>query len=192
MSRNAKIILGIAAAGLLLCACGAIATFGALGSFGYALLRANEPGPAQVGSVASRIADFQVPAGYQPEAVAELAGILLVSYAPGDGHSHIMFVQAPASLPVDQATLEQYAQEAAPKRGYDRNTRSKIVGQKQATIRGQAVTLVIGEGTNSEGQAYRTLTGVFQGKGGPALVSVEQPVSRWNQSTVDEFIASIR
>ncbi len=66
-----------------------------------------------------------------------------------------------------------------------------VAWQSLGTIRGQAVTLVTGQGVNSDGQAYRTVTGTFQGKGGPALLSVESPASSWNQDAVDRFIASI-
>ena len=54
-------------------------------------------------------------------------------------------------------------------------------------MRGQATTLVLSEGTNTSGQPYRTLTGVFQGKGGPALLSVEAPLSKWNHTDVVAF-----
>jgi hypothetical protein len=66
------------------------------------------------------------------------------------------------------------------------------VGTSQATVRGQPVTFVISEGTNSAGQAYQQMTGVFQSKGGLALLTVEKPTSRWHQATIDTFIASIR
>ncbi len=145
-----------------------------------------------INATSSAIADFTLPSGYSPEATAEIAGYRFVSYAPGDGHSHIQFVQAPASAHVDQATLEGYLQQAADSRGYDATTHSRVVGSRQATIRGQAVTLVVGEAINHDGQPFRTLTGVFVGKGGTALVSVESPVSSWNQEAVDQFIASIR
>ncbi len=145
-----------------------------------------------VNATSSTIADFTLPAGYKPEATAEIAGYRFVSYAPGDGHSHIQFVQAPAGASVDQAALEGYLQQAADSRGYDATTRSQVVGSRQATIRGQTVTLVVGEALNHDGQPFRTLTGVFAGKGGTALVSVESPVSSWNQEAVDQFIASIR
>ncbi len=191
MSRNAKIITGIAAALLFVCVCGAVAALGVLGSFGAAIGRAVESDPAQVQTAASRIADFEVPPGYKSEASIDLGGYLFVSYSPGDGHSHIMFVQAPAAANLDQAALEQYAQQAASSRGYNRHTRSQVIGQQKATIRGQSVTLVVQEGTNSDGEPYRSLTGIFRGKGGPALLSVEAPISGWNQAEVEAFLASI-
>lgn len=189
MSRQAKLVFGVGATLLFVCVCGTIALFSALGG---AIGRGVELDPAQVTAAASRIADFQLPPGYKPEVTIDLGGYLFVSYAPGGGHSHIMFVQAPASANVEQATLEQYAQQATQNRRYDPHTRMQVVGQQQATVRGQAVTLVMSEGTNSDGAAYRTLTGVFQGKGGLALLSVEAPLSNWNQTQVEAFLASTR
>lgn len=191
MSRNAKIVTGIAGALLLLCVCGAVAAIGVLGSLGTRVARAVDLNPVQVESDASRIADFELPAGYTSEGAINIAGFLIVSYSPGDKHSHIVLVQAPANAHLDQAELEQYAQQAAAQRGYNRQTRSQVVGQQKATIRGQSVTLVIQEGTNSDGEAYRSLTGSFPGKGGTALVSFESPISRWDQAVVDAFLASI-
>jgi hypothetical protein len=192
MSRNAKIIIGVVGALVLVCVLGAIATFAIVGSLGFAVARTVETNPAQVSVAANHIADFDLPSGYQPEASIDFGGYVFVSYAPRDGHSHIMFVQAPASANLDQAALEQYVQQAAQTRGYNRQTRTQVVGQRQATICGQAVTLVVQEGTNSDGAANRSLSGVFRGKGGPTLVSVESPISRWNQEEVDAFLASIR
>ncbi len=192
MSRNTKIVIGIAGSLLLLCACAGFIALGALGSLGMTVARNVSTSPVKVQELAGNIADFQLPANYSAEASFALGGYSFVSYAPGDGHSHIQMVQAPASVQVDQTTLEQYAQQANPNVRRDRYSQVRTVGQTQATIRGQTVTLVISEGTNRDGELYRTMTGVFQGKGGPTLLSVESPVSTWDQAEVDSFIASIR
>jgi len=36
------------------------------------------------------------------------------------------------------------------------------------------------------------VTAAFQGKGGPALLVISEPITRWSQETVETFIASIR
>ncbi len=192
MSRNGKIILGIVAVLVLMCICGVMSVFGLLAAVGNTIYQAVETSPAAISVSSGSIADFELPTGYKPEAAVNFGGFHFVSYTPGDGHSHIMFVQASPSVHVDTATLEQYAQQAEENRGYNARARNRVVEHKQVTIRGQAVTLVIGEGVNSAGQAYRTMSGTFQGRGGPAFVGVEQPVSRWNQAEVDAFLASIR
>ncbi len=192
MSRNAKIVIGIVCSVLLLCACVGFVALGALGSLGTIVASAVTTNPAAVEGAAGQIAEFQLPAGYRSEASLSLGGYTFVSFAPGDDHSHIQMVQAPASVKVDEATLDQYAQQANPNVRRDRYSQVRTVGQSQATIRGQNVTLLISEGSNRDGQLYRTMTGVFQGKGGPTLLSVESPVSTWDQAQVDAFIASIR
>lgn len=69
--------------------------------------------------------------------------------------------------------------------------RIAVVGTRQATIRGQGITLQVGEGINSEQQPYRELTGVFQGKNGQVLLSLSAPTSHWDPAVVDAFQASI-
>jgi hypothetical protein len=169
-----------------------VTTFGVLGSLGYAVGSAVETNPERVAVAAAQIADFNLPSGYRSEATINLGGFIFVSYAPGDGRSHILLVQAPRSIPVDQAALEQVTQQALANQGRDHRAHTQVVGQMKATIRGREVTLVLSEGTNSSGQAYRVLTGVFEGKGGPTLLSIESPVARWDQAVVNAFVTSIR
>lgn len=192
MSKNTKIILGIGIGLLVMCVCGALATFGALSWFGIAIGQQFEPNPEKVAQIASKIADFKLPPGYTTEYGIEVADFALASYSPGDDHSHIMFIQMPPDSKVDQVTLERQMTQVTQPRSRNRPSNLTAVGTTQATVRGQAVKFAISEGTNSEGQAYRQMRGMFQGKGGLALLMVEEPTSRWNQATVDAFIASIR
>jgi hypothetical protein len=72
------------------------------------------------------------------------------------------------------------------------NREMVVVDEIPATIMGQPVTLVVSEGRNHDGQLYRQVDGMFEGKGGQALVVISGPVQTWDQTVVDEFIASIR
>ncbi len=192
MSKNTKIILGIVIGLLVVCVCGGVATFGALTWFGVTVGQQFEPNPEKVAQIASKIADFKLPPGYTTEYGIEVADFALASYSPGDDHSHIMFIQMPPDSKVDQVTLERQMTQVTQPRSSKRPTKLTMVGASQVTVRGQSVKFVISEGTNSEGQAYRQMRGMFQGKGGLVLLTVEEPTSRWNQATVDAFIASIR
>ena len=73
----------------------------------------------------------------------------------------------------------------------DRYTRVNIVETRTVTMRGKEVPMVVGEGINSENQDFREVTALFEGRGGPALVSIISPVDQWDWETVDAFIASI-
>ena len=142
----------------------------------------------KVVSVAAEIADFDLPAGYQPEFSASLEGYTLVSYNPGDGHSHLYLIQSEKES--DGEKLASMVEQIAPG-SYDPQTRMTVIETRPVTVRRQEVTLVISEGVTSEGETYHQVTLAFQGKGGPALLMLSEPVTSWNQQTVDAFIASI-
>lgn len=141
--------------------------------------------------VAASIADFQLPEDYKAEYSLSLAGFTIVAYNPGDDHSHLFFVQAPADYKEDQARLEEALRQAQTGKK-DRDTRMTVVEKRQVSIRGQETTLVISEGVNSSDQQYREATATFQGKNGPALVVISEPVSRWDDARINQFIASIQ
>ena len=145
--------------------------------------------PADVSSAASEIADFTPPAGYSSEFTASLLGYTVAAYNPGDGHSHLYMIQSEKES--DSEKLADMLAELAPG-SRDSNTRLTVVENRPALIRGQEATLVISDGVNSDGDSYRQVTAAFQGKGGPALLVLSEPVDRWDQSAVDAFIASIQ
>ncbi len=155
------------------------------------LLAGCQQKPGDVVHQAAQIADFTPPEGYQPEMAFEMNGYSIVSYNPGDGHSHLYLVQAPASEDITPEKLEaMLSQEKTGQK--DRTTRLTVVEKRTATIRGQAVSLVISEGTNSHGDAYRQATTAFQGKGGLAMLVLEEPTSRWDDARLNQLIASIQ
>lgn len=145
--------------------------------------------PKDVLSAASAIADFEPPAGYTAEFTASLLGYTVAAYNPGDGHSHLYLIQSENEA--DAEKLDDMLTELVPGSS-DPNTRLTVIENRAATIRGQEVTLVVSDGTNSEGDPYRQVTAAFQGKGGPALLVLSEPIERWDQSAVDAFITSIQ
>lgn len=156
-----------------------------------ALIGCGKAGSANTADTASQIADFTLPDGYQAEYGIKLAGYAMASYNNGDGHSHLYLIQAPKDSNADQAKLEEMMGQAETGKK-DRTTRMTVVEKRDATIRGKATTLLISEGTNGDGDPYREATAVFDGKGGPALVVIEEPISTWDDAKVEQFIASIK
>lgn len=142
----------------------------------------------KVASTAAEIAGFNLPAGYRPEFSASLKGYTLVSYNPGNGHSHLYLIQSKKDS--DREILGSMVNQIAPG-SYDPQTRMTIIETRSITVREQEVTMIISEGVTAEGEAFRQVMVAFQGNGGPALVLLSEPVARWNQERVDAFIASI-
>ncbi len=189
---NSKIVLGIVIGMMLVCLVGGVAAFALVRSAGRALAGSVQSSPAQVAAVASGIADYDLPAGFGNAYATQAAGFSLVAYTGDDGYSHIFLFQLPAYITLDQAELERQAQQATQPRSHNRPPRMETVDRRQVIVRGQEVSLVVSEGVNSDGLAYREMSGIFQGKGGQALVTIAGLVETWDQAEVDAFLASIR
>jgi hypothetical protein len=141
--------------------------------------------------IAAQIADYQVPEGYSEQYAVELAGYQLVSLVGPTPNCHLFLAQAPADADIDIDELQRQAREMNGDQKVElKNVR--VVEQRPVAIRGQQVTLLVGEGVNSDEKLYREVTAVFTGKNGPALVSISSPFEEWDWASVDEFLASIQ
>ena len=141
-----------------------------------------------VAKAAAQIAAFELPPGYEPEFGLHALGYTVVAYNPGDDRSHLYLIQSEEAA--GGAALERVLQELVPG-SQDAKTRMTVREQRPFTLRDQPVTLIISTGTNGAGEAIQQLTTLFQGKNGPVLLVLSEPVARWNQATIDTFLASI-
>jgi len=187
--NTGRVILVLAAGMLGVCLCFAAVGFIAVRSTGWILGRALEGDPVAVAEAGSRIADYEVPAGFDEGYAADLAGFSLVGYTGADEQSHIYLFQMPAGLSLDQMEMEEQL-----RRGTGENEWIDLteVSREPCEIRGQQTTLIIGEGVNGDNVPYRTASALFEGKGGQALVNISMPSASWDQAVVDEFIESLR
>ena len=69
-------------------------------------------------------------------------------------------------------------------------TNMHYVGTRQVTIKGQPTELSISEGGLGAG-TVRQATGVFDGKGGLAMVMIIGNVDAWDWAVFDQFCESI-
>jgi predicted GH43/DUF377 family glycosyl hydrolase len=174
------------AALLLACAAGGLAAC----SGGQPVQRAVVTDPEKLAEVGRSIADYQLPPEYQPQFGMQFLGFSLVVFTR-DEDQHIMLMQFPAAAGLSQVEMEQELRQVSQREtGELRDMR--VVGRQEVTIKGEEVVLVISEGTDAQGQAYRMLSGIFQGRGGPTLLWMAGPVGNWDQAALDGFIASIR
>ena len=192
MNIMAKIIAGFIAGSIILCLL--------IGSAGMILMRSMSVRavgqslplePERVSGISATIAEYELPADFGEAYASQIAGFDLVIYNGRDGHSHVYFFQLPPGMQVNLDEIErQFDQVSGEPKIADRQT--KIVDQIPVTIRGQQTTLIVSEGINSQGQAFRQVSAVFQGNGGQALVVFERPATNWDQAEIDTFLASIR
>lgn len=139
--------------------------------------------------LASKIADFDVPEGYVSEFSAEMSGYTLATYKGTTDPSHLYLIQSEKEA--DGAELERMLTELAPGSS-NPDTRMTVVENRPVSVRGQDVTMIISDGTNHEGAAYRQATVAFEGKGGPALIVLSESLELWNDEVVAAFLASIQ
>jgi hypothetical protein len=192
MNNTLKVVLGFLAGAVLSCVAIAVLGFVFFGAVTRSVLRNVQASPGEAEQVAQEIADFTIPDGYAPVVASRFAHFELVGYNGPDGRSHIYLFQLPPAIHVDQAELERQFQNSAGNPGQANGREMKVIEEQAVTIRGEATTLVISEGTNGSGQLYRSANAVFTGKDGQALLSFSGLTTTWDQATIDSFIASMR
>jgi hypothetical protein len=150
--------------------------------------------PTQAAAVAGDIATWDVPPGYEQVGM-DFFGFNMVfleeQNSPAGGQL-IMIMQFPRESNIDEEQMEQQMNRAMGSQFNRQGLDLKLVDQTTATIRDEEVTLNIREGSDSEGNQLRQMTGVFTGNGGPALLMVIAPQDRWDQELIDTFIQSIQ
>jgi len=192
MSRGARAALILTAILLFLCCVGGLG----LTLLGTRLIgRVFITNPDRVRAVGQQIADYDVPADYEEMLAMNVMGIKMVaigSTTPSPSFMMIVLMQFPRGLGVTQEEMERQIEQAMARQGGLGDADMTIVGQEETTIKGEPVTLTVREGTTGGGEHLRQMSGLFPGKGGPAMVMVIGETAVWDQPAVDLFIASIR
>jgi hypothetical protein len=195
MSRNTKIILGIVVAVIVVCVvtAGVVTLVGVIAARNVvsSVQENMDKDPAQVEQTAAKIASFEPPAGFAPAFSMDLAGVVWVYYEGPTSSSHLMIVNLPSGTHVDPDGLQRDFQKYGVP-GMDETMNIQATSERLVTIAGQDVTVQVAEQTNSSGEQYHLEMCVFEGKSGPVLISINTPLSVWDQADVDAFYASIR
>jgi hypothetical protein len=192
MSGTTKVILGIIIGLVIVCLATAAGGVLLFRSAGRAIGQSLESDAGQAVEIASKIAEYQLPEDFQNVMSMDVGGFSMVAYTGTDKHSHIYFFQMPKGVHVNEEDMAGKVEVVLPDDWNGRRSKAQIVDHVQGTIAGQDVTLVITEGTNHEGQAFRQVGTSFDGKNGQTFVVFSRPTSTWDQVEVDAFLASIK
>ncbi|MGB7875624.1 MAG: hypothetical protein WBL25_14670 [Anaerolineales bacterium] len=197
MDKTTKTVLIVIGSILVLCACTGIAVFATgLWTFSRVAHVAEQSvsvSPEAAVRVGGEIADYEVPEGFGSPVSVHIGDMTLLRYTTQNENSYILLAQFPEGTSVNVEEMLRLMEEGSgDPNSVWYSTETTRIEQKPLTIRGQATTLNISEGTSSEGITYRYATARFEGKGGPALVMVASPLGEWDIELVEEFISSIR
>lgn len=197
MSRNAKIVLGIVGGLFAFCCC---ITVGAALLIPVAVQRVAESGVAEGiadGVDASEtIVDYELPDGYSEQGNFSVFGLVkMVIIAPDNNQEmFIMLMQLPAGLPLDEETMRQQMEQTLIQQGWQQGSIDfEVVSTEQGEVNGESAVFTTLEGTDTNGAAVRQLTGIFTANdGGSAMVMIAGSVDGWDETAVNQFLASIR
>lgn len=139
--------------------------------------------------VADQIAGYELPEGYSEQFAADAFGYEVISMVGPIPSCHIYLVQTPEKDKADIEKMQAQAQSVTADK--DRPEDMQLVEERTVTIRGMEVTLLVQEGINSDGDGYRDVSALFDGRNGPALVSISSPSGIWDWDLVNNFLASI-
>ena len=182
-------MLGVVAA---LCICAAIVGYISLNYLGKKVGQAIQTDPAQVAQVADKIADFDLPPGYDLAMSMSFVGYDVVIITPSGSSANattIMLMQTAGLSGADPEQLQQQMQQAMQQQT-GQSGPTVVVETRQETIRGQQVTVTISE-TQSQGFTLRQLMTFFEGKNGLVILMIQGPAQSWDEKVIEDFLQSI-
>jgi hypothetical protein len=190
-NRNILIALGAA---VLFCICVCGVAFVAFRKFGEQISRQieNSDNPAQVESVRSKIASYNVPPGYTEQMALELGMYRMLALVPDDpAKPLIMLMGYNQGLGVDSQQMQQQLQRSLEQQANTPGLTWTTVEERAMTIRGQEILVVVREGATEDGLTMRQMMLAFEGENGTVIVMAQGDAANWDQGLLDDFLESI-
>jgi len=188
-SKTILIILGV----LMLCCCVVVGGgyWAITNGFEYFADSIIVDDPAEIQHVADQLADYQLPAGYHEEFVMDLFGIKALFITHSSTNSVIMMMQFNENLFGDVEQAREQFQDTFLQQFQGEAITFTPTGQQQVIIRGQETTLLIYEGSDSDGNQYEQWVTVFDGKNGTVMLMIYGAEGSLNQTELISFLDSI-
>ena len=193
-NKNKRIWIGLGAA-LLFC-CGAVLVAGfVFWQAGQKLQEGMKTDPAAAAEAAHKIADYDLPEGYQEQVAMEIMVYSFAVIGPQNSQgisNGPIFMLAQFQVGVNQEQMEQQLRQSFEQQSGRPGLSMKLVKVEEKTIRGEETQVALYEGTDANGIVLRQVITSFPGKDGTAMLMIMGSVSQWDQDLVDDFIESIR
>lgn len=199
MSRNNKIILGVAAGVLVACLClavGGLFAFSQVAGIVGNMMTSNDPAAAS--AAGQSMLDYTLPAGYSEQASFDIAFMKMVMAGEGALESGslrpvIFIVEIGPEANLDEDELLRQMQLGLRRSFSWQNLDLQLVDQRTMTLKGREVSLLYYEGADGEGNRFKQITsGLFPGKNGLIMLWMLGPEQGWDQAEIDAFLQSIR
>lgn len=195
MSRNTKIALVVLGGLLVLCCMITAAVLFIVPMFVASVASDAVVEGGEAANVGQEIVDYELPSGYKEEGGVQILGMRMVFIVPEDGGDQMMaLMQFPAGIPINDEDMRQQMQDAVGQQtGRQGNVAFEVVSTEQAVINGKPAVLTTLEGTDENGATVRQVFGIFEAKNGAgAMVMAMGNAGGWDETAVNQFLASIR
>ena len=191
MSESKKLLIGFAVVGVI-CVCVAGISFLGFRMLGSRFEDMVNGEPTSVARAQEKIAEFDIPPGYEPMAMSMLVyDMMYLTPAESENDPMIMFMQFSKLTSDDPERMAEQLRQAAERQTDQPGLSMEMVDSFEEVIRGQTVTVTVSE-SNYQGFIMRQWMTIFQGNKGPVILMIQGPASTWNDQLVDDFIKSIR
>ena len=193
-NKNKWIWIGLGAA-LLFC-CGAVLVAALVfWQAGKKVQQGMKTDPEAAAEVAHKIADYDLPEGYQEQMAMEIMfysfAVIAPQNSPGMSKGTVLML-AQFQAGVNQEQMEQQLRQSFEQQAGNRGLNMSLVNVEEKTIRGEETQVATYEGSDDKGHVFRQVIASFPGKDGTAMLMIMGPVELWDQDLVDAFIESIR
>ncbi|MCA9963326.1 MAG: hypothetical protein KC423_03755 [Anaerolineales bacterium] len=195
MSRNTKIVLIVLGVLLATCCIITVAFMVIIPMFVTRVASDSVVEGDAAADVGQEIVDYELPSGYKEEGGVQILGMRMVFIVPEGGSGQMMaLMQFPSGIPINDEDMRQQMQDAIGQQaGRQGNVAFAVVATEQAVINGKPAVLTTLEGTDENGQTMRQIFGIFEAKNGSgAMVMVMGDEAGWDETAVNQFLASIR
>jgi hypothetical protein len=194
-NNNKWIWIGLGAAALFcLCAVGvAVLVFMRIGQQFRDGMKTDPQGASEA---AHKIADYELPEGYQERVAMDFFAYSMVMMGPDSSTSPSsagkpMIMLAQFQMAANQQQMEDQMRRSFEQQSGRRGLKMEVVEVKKMTIRGEEVDVTTLEGTDDNGFVLRQLITTFPGKGGTAVLMIMGTAQTWDKEEIDRFIESI-
>lgn len=193
-NKNKWVWIGLGAA-LLFC-CGAVLVAGLVfWQAGRKIQEGVKTDPEAAAEAAHKIADYDLPEGYQEQMAMDIMVYSFVmigpEYSSGSANGPV-FMLAQFQSGVNQQQMEEQLRQSFEQQAGNRGLNMSLVSVEDKTIRGEETQVAIYEGSDENGLVMRQLITSFPGKDGTAMLMIMGPAALWDQDMIDAFIESIR
>jgi hypothetical protein len=193
-NKNKWIWIGLGAALLFCCGAVLVATL-VFWQAGKKIQQGMKTDPEAAAQAAHKIADYDLPEGYQEQVAMEIMFYSFVMIGPESSTGMLngpMFMLAQFQAGVNQEQMEEQLRQSFEQQVGNRGLNMSLVNVEEKTIRGEETQVATYEGSDDNGHVFRQVITSFPGKDGIAMLMIMGPVESWDQDLVDAFIESIR